>query len=97
MNQVKAQNHVGTGAGAVTVERIDYFAESTYAAAETLRAMFLSIERLIDDDAIKILCRHGARHAFAQAQEIDILRESALKEGVAASGPVAEFHSIQGA
>lgn len=70
----------------VSVEDIKDIANITYEQAEAMSAIFRSISRLTDDREIKALCEHGASQADLQANDIDVIRERAVKAGINVSG-----------
>mgnify|MGYP000240447617 CR=1 FL=1 len=67
---------------AVTQFDIECNAHITFEQAKAMGAIFRAIERLTQDNTIKELCRHGALQADLQANDIDVLRECAVKAGV---------------
>ncbi|AOL05364.1 MULTISPECIES: hypothetical protein [Burkholderia] len=70
----------------VSVDDIEYTANITYEQAEAMSAIFRSISRLTDDREIRALCEHGALQADLQANDIDGIRERAVKAGFDVSG-----------
>lgn len=70
----------------VSVDDIEDTANITYEQAEAMGAIFRSISRLTDDREIKALCEHGALQADLQANDIDVIRERAVKAGLNVSG-----------
>ncbi|MBM2767061.1 hypothetical protein [Burkholderia anthina] len=70
----------------VSIDDIEGTANITYEQAEAMSAIFRSISRLTDDREIKALCEHGALQADLQANDIDVIRERAVKAGLNASG-----------
>lgn len=70
----------------VSVDDIEGTASVTYEQAEAMSAIFRSISRLTNDREIKVLCEHGALQADLQANDIDVIRERAVKAGLDVSG-----------
>lgn len=70
----------------VSVDDIEDTANITYEQAEAMSAIFRSISRLTDDREIKALCEHGALQADLQANDIDVIRERAVRAGLNVSG-----------
>lgn len=70
------------GFEAVTRFDIECNAHITYEQAKAMGAIFRAIERLTQDNTIKELCKHGSSQADLQANDIDVLRECAVKAGV---------------
>ncbi|MBY0499661.1 MAG: hypothetical protein K2P74_08675 [Nitrosomonas sp.] len=70
------------GLKAVTQSDIECNANITFEQANAMGAIFRAIERLTQDNTIKELCNHGALQADLQANDIDVLRECAVKAGV---------------
>lgn len=67
---------------------IECLAHITMEQAEAMGALFRTIARLTSDKEVVKLCRHGALQADLQHNDIDVVRERAMKAGLAASGPV---------
>jgi hypothetical protein len=84
-------NTIVNGFETVAVTDIENTAAITYEQAEAMGALFRSIARLTDDREIRALCGHGALQADMQANDIDCLRERAMKAGLFIDSP-----SIQG-
>jgi hypothetical protein len=70
----------------VTVDDIESVGNITYEQAEAMGALFRVIARLTGDHEVKKLCEHGALQADLQANDIDVIRERAVKAGLDASG-----------
>ncbi|RKP50725.1 hypothetical protein [Trinickia fusca] len=70
----------------VSVGDIESIADITHEQAEAMSAIFRCISRLTDDREIKKLCEHGALQADLQADDIDVIRERAMKAGLNARG-----------
>lgn len=70
----------------VSVSDIECTSDITYEQAEAMGAIFRSIARLTDDSEVKKLCEHGALQADLQANDIDVIRERAVKAGLNVSG-----------
>lgn len=70
----------------ISVGDIECTADITYEQAEAMGAIFRSICRLTDDREVKKLCDHGALQADLQANDIDVIRERAVKAGLDANG-----------
>lgn len=70
----------------VSINDIDGSASIAYEQAEAISAIFRSIARLTTDREIKALCMHGALQADLQANDIDVIRERAIKAGLDAHG-----------
>ena len=68
----------------VDVLTIECVANITHEQAMAMGAIFRSIARLTDDREIKALCEHGALQADLQGNDIDVLRERAVKAGLEA-------------
>lgn len=64
--------------------RFDFECSSniTYELAIAMSAIFKAIERLSRDQIVKDLCNQGALQANLQANNIDDLRERAIKVGI---------------
>jgi len=73
---------IRNGFEAVTRLDIESNACVTYEQAIAMGAIFEAIGRLTQDITIKDLCAHGALQAKLQANDIDCLRENAVKAGV---------------
>lgn len=52
--------------------------------SEAMGAIFKTIARLTDDKEIKALCSHAALIAEIQSNDLDALRERAMKAGLVA-------------
>ena len=51
--------------------------------ADAMGTLFRSIARLTEDKEIKGLCEHGALQADLQGNDIDVMRERAVRAGFA--------------
>lgn len=69
----------------VSVNDIECTANITEEQANAMGAIFRAIGRMTDDKDIKALCEHGALQADLQANDLDNIREHALKAGLHAS------------
>jgi hypothetical protein len=70
----------------VTVMDIECLAHITCEQAEAMGALFRSIARLTEDKEIRELCAHGGLQANLQGNDIDVIRERAMKAGLAMAG-----------
>ena len=70
----------------ISVGEIESTADVAYDQAETMSTIFRCISRLTDDREIKKLCEQGALQAELQANDIDVIRERAIKAGLDANG-----------
>ena len=69
----------------VTRSDIEIFMNITYEQSMAMSAMFKTISRLSNDETIKELCTHGALQAELQGDDLDVLRERAMKAGLIGS------------
>jgi hypothetical protein len=81
-----AQRTIINGCEPVTVTDIECLAHITCEQAEAMGAMFRSIARLTEDKEIRELCAHGGLQANLQGNDIDVIRERAMKAGLAIEG-----------
>jgi hypothetical protein len=72
----------------VTRMDIECLANISMEQAEAMGALFRTIARLVSDEEVVKLCRHGALQADLQHNDIDVVREQAMKAGLVASVPV---------
>jgi hypothetical protein len=79
------QRTIINGFEPVTVDDVECMAHITFEQAEAMDALFRSIARLTADSEIKGLCAHGALQADLQGNDIDVIRERAMKAGFAVS------------
>ena len=73
---------IRNGFAAVTRADIQNAAGVALEQIEVIEALFRAIEQLTTDKTIKQLCKHGALQADYQSNDIDCLRECAVKAGV---------------
>ncbi|CAH2936890.1 MAG: hypothetical protein CPDRYMAC_4481 [uncultured Paraburkholderia sp.] len=66
----------------VSIGDIECIADITYEQAEAMGAIFRSILRLTDNREVRKLCERGALQANLQANDIDVIRERAVKAGL---------------
>lgn len=82
------------GCKPVTITDIECMAYITMEQATAMAALFRVMARLADDEVIKELCNHGALQADLQGNDIDVLRERAVKAGFNPSGICAETAEV---
>jgi hypothetical protein len=70
----------------VSVTDIESLAAITCEQAEAMGALFRAIGRLSEDREIRELCAHGGLQADLQGNDIDVIRERAMKAGLAMAG-----------
>ena len=70
----------------VSVRGIESTADIVYEQAEAMNAIFHCISWLADDRDIKKWSEHAALQADLQANDIDVIRERAVKAGLDARG-----------
>ena len=81
----------------VTLSDINNTTSLAFGYAEAGRALFEAISRLSDDRVIKALCENGMLQMDFQANDLDCLRENAIKGGViAAKATPLNFVNIRG-
>lgn len=68
----------------VSESDIECMANITEEQANAMGAIFRAIGRMTDDKDIRALCEHGALQADLQANDLDVIREQALKAGLSA-------------
>lgn len=87
-NQNSTQTSVVHGFEPVTCLDIECLSHITMEQSEAMGTLFRTIARLTDDEEVMKLCKHGALQADLQHNDIDVIRERAMKAGLIASGPV---------
>lgn len=80
--QDSTQHTIINGFEPVSIGDIECTAHITFEQAEAMGALFRTIARLTADNEVKALCSHGALQADMQANDIDVIRERAVKAGL---------------
>jgi hypothetical protein len=70
----------------VTASEIEANACITGEQADAMGAMFRTIARLTEDREIRQLCAHGSLQADMQSNDLDVIRERAMKAGLVIEG-----------
>jgi hypothetical protein len=86
-SQDLTQRLVINGFEPVTRLDIESLSHIAMEQAETMGALFRAIARLVDDEEVAKLCRHGALQSDLQHNDIDVIRERTMKAGLIASEP----------
>jgi hypothetical protein len=82
MANANSTSIIRNGFEAVTWQDVESIAVIACEQADAMGGTFRAIQRLTVDETIKKLCEHGALQADLQGNDIDCLRERAVKAGV---------------
>ena len=81
---ISTQRPIINGFEPVDIGDIECSMNIAFEGAEAMGAIFKTIARLTDDKEIKALCSHAALIAELQSNDLDALRERAMKAGLVA-------------